>query len=200
MERVAIDILGPLPKSADGNKYLLIAMDYFTKWPEGYPIPNMEAVTEANVLMEGFFSRSGMPLELHSDQGRNFESNLFGEVCEILGIHKTRTTPLHPQSDGMVERFNRTIEAQLSAFVEAKQKDWDKHVNDVVYRVQRSRRSKSKVVHRNRLWQYQGRESADWFNAGEETMESCSTLPSPGQQQPTQEVPPKALLFIIIII
>ena len=69
MERVAIDILGLLPESADGNKYLLIAMDYFTKWPEGYPIRNMEAVTVANVLMEGFFSRFGMPLELHSDQG-----------------------------------------------------------------------------------------------------------------------------------
>ena len=48
MERVAIDILGPLPESADGNKYLLIVMDYFPKWPEGYPIPNMEAVTVAN--------------------------------------------------------------------------------------------------------------------------------------------------------
>ena len=128
MERVAIDILGPLPESDAGNKYLLIAMDYFSKWPEGYALPNMEAQTVADALLEGFFSRFGMPLELHSDQGRNFESTLFKDVCDILGIRKTRTTPLHPQSDGMVERFNRTIENQLTAFVSTNQRDWDKHI------------------------------------------------------------------------
>ena len=53
MERVAIDILGPLPESDAGNKYLLIAMDYFSKWPEGYALPNMEAQTVADALLEG---------------------------------------------------------------------------------------------------------------------------------------------------
>ena len=56
MERVAIHILGPLPESVDGNTYLLIAMDHFSKWPEGYPLPNIEAITVATVLTERFFS------------------------------------------------------------------------------------------------------------------------------------------------
>ena len=128
MEHVTIDVLGPLPETESGNKYIFIAMDYFSKWPEAYALPNQEAVTVANVLVSQFFSRFGVPAELHSDQGRNCESHVFQEVCTLLGIHKTRTTALHPQSDGMVERYNRTLENQLAAFVQDHQKDWDLHL------------------------------------------------------------------------
>ena len=128
LERVAIDVLGPLPESASGNRYLLIVQDYFTKWVEAYPLPNQEARTVAQVLVEEFIARFGVPMALHSDQGRNFESFVFAEMCRLMGIHKTRTTPLHPQSDGMVERFNRTLESQLSKFVNEHQDDWDECV------------------------------------------------------------------------
>ncbi|GFU52859.1 retrovirus-related Pol polyprotein from transposon 412 [Trichonephila clavipes] len=84
-------------------------MDYFTKWPEVYPIPDQEAPTVAEAVVQHWISRYGVPLQLHSDQGRNFVSAVLKGVCELLGIDKTKTTPLHPQSDGMVERFNRTI-------------------------------------------------------------------------------------------
>ncbi|GFT53232.1 retrovirus-related Pol polyprotein from transposon 412 [Trichonephila clavipes] len=105
-ERIAFDILGPLPRTASGNKYLLVVMDYFTKWPEVYPIPDQEAPTVAEAVVQHWISRYGVPLQLHSDQGRNFVSAVLKGVCEVLGIDKTKTTPLHPQSDGMVERFN----------------------------------------------------------------------------------------------
>jgi transposase InsO family protein len=85
-------------------------MNYFSKWPEAYGLPNQEAVTVSRALIENWICRYGHPLEMHSDQGRNFESNVFQGVCELLGVRKTRTTPLHPQSDGMVERFSRTME------------------------------------------------------------------------------------------
>ena len=129
MERVAIDVLGPLPVSESGNRYILIAMDYFTKWPEAYALPNQEAETVAKVLVDQFVSRFGAPAQLHSDQGRNFESQVFTEMCKLLGIEKTRTTPLHPQSDGMVERYNRTLEHQIAMFVNDNQKDWDQHIS-----------------------------------------------------------------------
>ena len=93
MERVAIDVLGPLPMSESGNKYILIAMDYFTKWPEAYPIPNQEAETVAKVLVDQFVSRFGTPVELHSDQGRNFESHVFSEMCKLLGIQPRKPGP-----------------------------------------------------------------------------------------------------------
>ncbi|GFT17686.1 retrovirus-related Pol polyprotein from transposon 412 [Trichonephila clavipes] len=89
-------------------------MDYFTKWPEAYPIPNQEASTVAEVLVQHWISLFGVPLQLHSDQGRNFDSAVCKRLSEILAIDKTRTTALHPQSDGMVERFNRTILNSLS--------------------------------------------------------------------------------------
>ena len=84
-ERIAIDIAGPFPESDRGNRYLLVAMDYFTKWPEVYAIPNQEASTVADTLVTHFFCRFGVPIELHSDQGRNFESRLMQEVLERLG-------------------------------------------------------------------------------------------------------------------
>ncbi|GFU41615.1 retrovirus-related Pol polyprotein from transposon 412 [Trichonephila clavipes] len=128
-ERIAFDILGPLPRTASGNKYLLVVMDYFTKWPEVYPIPDQEAPTVAEaVVLQHWISRYGVPLQLHSDQGRNFVSAVLKGVCELLGIDKTKTTPLHPQSDGMVERFNRTILNNLSLMVSKNQQDWDQKV------------------------------------------------------------------------
>jgi transposase InsO family protein len=124
-ERIAIDVAGPFPRSDKGNRYLLIAMDYFTKWPEVYAIPNQEASTIAEALVTNFFCRFGIPRELHSDQGRNFCSHLLQEVLQRLRVSKTRTTPLHPQSDGMVERYIKTIEEHLRKVVASHQRDWD---------------------------------------------------------------------------
>ena len=118
MERVAIDVLGPLPTSEGGNKYLLITADYFMKWVEGYALSNQETVTIADVLVKKFVCRFCVPCLSTQIKGVNFESAIFGETCRLLGINKTRTTPLHPQSYGMVEGFNQTIENQLSKYVE----------------------------------------------------------------------------------
>uniref|UniRef100_A0A3B1J624 Gypsy retrotransposon integrase-like protein 1 n=1 Tax=Astyanax mexicanus TaxID=7994 RepID=A0A3B1J624_ASTMX len=128
MERVAVDVLGPFPVTEDGNRYVLVAMDFFTKWPEAYAVPDQSAATTATRLVEDFFCRFGIPEELHSDQGRNFESQVMAEVCKRLGVRKTRTTPLHPQSDGLVERFNRTLATQLAITTSRHQKDWDRHL------------------------------------------------------------------------
>ena len=116
-ERIAIDILGKFPITEKGNKYILVIGDYFTKWTECFPVPNMEAVTVAKILVNEVIARFGIPNQIHSDQGKKFESKLFKELCQLLQIDKTRTTPYHPQSDGMVERFNRTLVTMLSNFV-----------------------------------------------------------------------------------
>jgi hypothetical protein len=80
---------------------------------EAYAIPNHEASTLAEALVTNFFLRFGVPRELHSNQARNFESCLIQEVLQRLGVSKTPTTPLHPQSDGMVERYIKTVEEHL---------------------------------------------------------------------------------------
>ena len=109
MERIAIDILGPLPKTVSGNEYIMVISDYFTKWIECYALPDQQAYTVADALVTKFFTRFEVPYFLHTDQGRDFESQLFQHVYDLLGIQKTRTSPYRPQSDGLVERFNRTI-------------------------------------------------------------------------------------------
>ncbi|CAI5656789.1 unnamed protein product [Oreochromis niloticus] len=91
-------------------------------------LPDQEAETIVDALVEGMFSRFGVPEVIHTDQGRNFESRVFAAMCEKLGSHKTRTTPLHPQSDGLVERFNRTLAEQLALVTAKHQRDWDSHV------------------------------------------------------------------------
>ena len=128
MERVAVDVVGPLPRSDGGNRFVLTAIDYFTKWPEAYAIPDQEAETVVEALVGGMFSRFGIPENIHSDQGRNFESRVFASMCERLGMHKTRTSPLRPQSDGLVERFHRTMGQQLAILTSQHQRDWDKHL------------------------------------------------------------------------
>ena len=115
MQVVAVDILGPLPESTAGNRYILVASDYFTRWVEAYAIPNQEAVTVARKLTDEFFCRFSPPEQLHSDQGKQFESQVVAEVCKILGIKKTRTTSYHTQCDGLVERLNRTLLNMLVA-------------------------------------------------------------------------------------
>jgi len=130
LERVAIDVLGPLTETHQGNSYILVVGDYWTKWMETYPIPDQQAETVAAKLVEEFVCRFGVPEELHSDQGRNFESAVFQEMCRLLGIRKTRTTPYNPKSDGMVERYNRTIVNAVSLMIlpHQHQKDWDEYL------------------------------------------------------------------------
>ena len=128
LDCVAIDLLGELPETENGNRYILVVTDYFTKWTQAFALRNMTAQTVADRLSTEFFCFFGTPRQLHSDQGRQFESQLFQEICKLLGINKTRTTPYRPQSDGMVERFNRTIQQMLKHFVNNNRNDWDDHL------------------------------------------------------------------------
>ena len=124
LSRIAIDIL-ECPPSANGNTYIIIGCDYFTKWAEAYPVPDHTALTVADKIVNEFISRFGVPFEIHTDQGREFESQLFSRLCETLQIMKTRTCPYRPQSDGLVERFNRTLLQMLSMYVNKNQTNWD---------------------------------------------------------------------------
>lgn len=124
-ERVALDILGPLPETGNKNKYILVVGDYFSKWMEMFPLPNQEAHTIAKVLVEEWVCQYGAPRSIHMDQGRNFDSNLFREMCRLLNISKRRTSAYNPQSDGLIERFSRTFLSMLTLFVKDNQINWD---------------------------------------------------------------------------
>ena len=125
MERVQIDIIGPLPETRQGNKYVLTVTCCFSKWTESYPLKNITAKTVATTFVNEFICRYGLVKEIHSDQGKQFESSLFQEMCGLLGIDKTRTTAFYPASDGLVERVQRTLEDMLSKYIRSNQRDWD---------------------------------------------------------------------------
>lgn len=108
--RIATDVSEQFPATTN-NKQKLVAMDYFSKWPEAVEIPNQESLTMARILIDNLVCRFGVPLELH------FESRVFEQLCRLPGVIKNRKTRLKPQSDGMVERFNR-IKQFLSKVVE----------------------------------------------------------------------------------
>ncbi|CAC5415224.1 unnamed protein product [Mytilus coruscus] len=128
MDRAAIDILGPIPQTYNGNRYLMVITDYFTRYAEAYPIPNIYASTVAEKMVTEFICSYGVPTQIHTDQGSQFTSDLFLQLCKLLHIDKTRNSPFHPQSSGLVERLNGTIEDMLSKVVSKNQRDWDTYV------------------------------------------------------------------------
>ncbi|CAC5404126.1 unnamed protein product [Mytilus coruscus] len=105
-----------------------ISFDITSNWLKSYAIPNHQALTVAYKLVTEFICRFGCPFQIHTDQGREFESDLFAAICDKLGIDKTRTCPYRPQSDGMVERFNQTLQSILRLFVNEHRNDWDNHI------------------------------------------------------------------------
>jgi len=131
-ERIAIDIIGPLPVTESRSKYILVVGDYFTKWKEAFLISNQEARTIAEKLVKEVIARYGTPEQIHSDQGHNFEAQLFQEMCLLFNMDKTHTTPYHLESNGMIERMNRTIQDMLAKHMSHHQRDWDEHLPLVI--------------------------------------------------------------------
>ena len=105
----------------------LVVADNFTKWVEAFALPKQEATMIANKLVEEVICRYGVPRELHSDQGSNFQSKVMAEVCRLLGIQKTRTTLYNPKSDGLVERFNQTLLDTMAKLLTLRKshRNWD---------------------------------------------------------------------------
>ena len=116
-EKIATDIAGPFPTTNKGNRYILVVGDYFTKLTELYAMPNMKAETVADIIFRAWIKRYGCPIEIHSDQGRQYESDVFKKMCQLLEINKTRTTSFLPRSDGMIERVNITVNDMLSKYI-----------------------------------------------------------------------------------
>ena len=133
-DRIAMDILDVCDPTPDGYRCILVIADYFSKWTEAFPIKNKCADMVADVLVEKIILRFGMPLVMHSDQGREFENGLMKSLCTLLGYIKTRTTPYRLESDGMIERFNRTCLMMLSMFVNDRRDHLDELLPYGIYR------------------------------------------------------------------
>ena len=132
MEKVTIDVLGPLPVSHRLKRFIVVIMDCYTKWTEAIAMPDQEASTIATAFVNNFVTRFGVPLLLLSDGGTNCDSKLFGEVCKLLQIEKVKTSVMRPQANGVTERFNRTLSTTLTMYCIHDQKDWDLYLPQVM--------------------------------------------------------------------
>ena len=111
-----MDIVGPLKRSKKGNKYILVLMDYATKWPEAFPLRNILTETIVEHLIE-VITRLGVPSEVLTDKGTNFISRVMQKFCTMTGMKQIKTSLYHLQSDGMVKRFNATLKRLLRKLV-----------------------------------------------------------------------------------
>ena len=132
MELITTDMMGPLKKTAKGFLYIMVVCDHYTKWVEAYALRNLTA-NEAAQRLAQFIFRYGIPETILSDQGTNFQSQVLVELWDLLDIRRARTSPMHPQTDGLSERFNQTLRKMLSAFVSAKQNDWDQYLSPLCF-------------------------------------------------------------------
>ena len=124
-DRVAVDFVGPLIKTKRGNISILVFVDYATRWPEAFATNKRQATTVTEILVREILCRHGAPVQLLSDQGKEFLSAVVKETCVFTRTHKIQTAAYNPQTNGLCERFNGTLTTMLSAYANDNQDNWD---------------------------------------------------------------------------
>ncbi|GFO34791.1 gypsy retrotransposon integrase-like protein 1 [Plakobranchus ocellatus] len=130
-ERVAIGIVGPLPMTRNKNQYILTLMDCGTRWPECSALRQITSSAVANELFI-MFTRLGVPKKL-SDNGQQLVSKIIKETFRLLGISQETSAPYHPQSNGIIERFNGSLKQILRKLVEDNPASWDSFLPAVLF-------------------------------------------------------------------
>ena len=126
-EKVAFDLVGPLPHTSSGNRYILTMMCLYTKYPEAIPLRRVDNDTVLDAMMD-IFSRHGLPKTILTDQGSVFMSKLTRQMCETFEVNRVRTSPYHPQSDGALERWHACLKGMMKRS-EINLKCWDRQLN-----------------------------------------------------------------------
>jgi hypothetical protein len=132
-DRIGIDIVGPLPETTKGNRFIVVATEYVTKWPEARPIPTKSAIEVATFIYEEILCRHGCPREILSDQGREFCNEVVNQLCQNFRVKHALSSPYHPQTNGLVERFNQTLCRMLAKYADLQEMEWDNLVGTALF-------------------------------------------------------------------
>ena len=130
--RVAVDLIGPLPKSTRGNRFALVAIDLATKYPDAVPLKNIDSHTVAEALLD-IFSRVGLPNEILHDQGAQFMGSVMKRFNNLLQIKSIHTTPYNPRCNGTCENFNKTLKQMVKKICEDEPEIWDKYLQPLLF-------------------------------------------------------------------
>ena len=173
-EIIGIDFVGPLGKTRKGNKYILVVMDYFTKWPEAKALKEATSEKVVEFLYKEIICRHGCPKVIISDNGSHFRNKVVDELCEKYEIKHNFTSPYHPQSNGLVERFNRTLCESL-AKLSNQEKHWDEFIESALFAYRTTKHSTTKYTPYYLMHGNEARLPIDEEEIPEET-EDISTL------------------------
>ena len=154
-EKIAMDIVGPVTESIYGNRYILVLSDYASRFVITIPMENQKARTVAAHFVNKVITKYGAPESVLTDQGTNFLSKLVESICSFFKIKQMRTTSYHPQTDGLVERFNRTLCDMLACYVSEEPDLWDKYLPFVTLAYNTSEQTS---VHNTPFYLFFGRE------------------------------------------
>ena len=132
-DRIGMDIVGPLPKTKNGNSYIVVATEYLTKWPEARAIPDAKASSVVSFFYEDIICRHGCPKILLTDRGTHFVNEMLNSLCDKLGTKHKFLFAYYPQTNGLVERFNRTLCETLAKFANDHKDDWDNYISSSLF-------------------------------------------------------------------
>ncbi|OBZ66979.1 Transposon Tf2-9 polyprotein, partial [Choanephora cucurbitarum] len=132
-EQFSIDFVGPFPESTSGNKYIIVAVENFTRWPLAQACKKADAHTVANFIYEHIFVQFGPPTHLLSDNGAHFDNDVVEKFLHLLKIHHKFTSPYRPETNGMCERLNGTITQSLKKLSIQHPSAWDLHLPGIIY-------------------------------------------------------------------
>src|SRR2546421_9832893 len=174
-ERIGIDFVGPLERTKRRNRYILVVTDYLTKWPEAKAMKEATVENVVKFIYEGIICRHGCPKIILSNRGTHFRNRLVEGLCEKFEIKHKLSSPYHPQTNGLVERFNRTLCEGL-AKVTKKENEWDRYIESVLFAY---RTIKHNTTRRTPFFMVYGREAIlpiDDYNQDREISEKESLL------------------------
>jgi hypothetical protein len=142
--KIGIDIVGPLPITTKGNRYIVVTTDYFTKWPEAEAISEATGKRVAEFIYQTIICRHGCPKQLLSDRGTHFRNEVVDALLRKFEIQHLLSTPYHPQTNGLVERFNRTLCESIAKITEGRE-DWDQHIAPVLFAYRTSKQASTRM-------------------------------------------------------
>ena len=127
-KHIHMDLIGPLPDDG-GYRYCLTLIDRFTRWAEAVPLKETTAQTVSRAFFEQWIARYGSPEILTTDQGAQFESQIFAALLSLTGCHRIRTTAYHPAANGMIERWHQTLKSAIMCHASA---NWTRVLSTVL--------------------------------------------------------------------